>query len=146
MEMPGSIHRLQTALHTSRISREYGINALVEHLDYLPAEDVAKVRAAYDFGESKHRGQFRQTGEPYIFHPIAVARILADMRLDTTTVVAAILHDVIEDTDAARDEVERRFGSDVAYVVDGVSKLDKAQFHSQAEAQAENVRRLMLAM
>lgn len=146
MELTGSINRIQKAIRTSRISREFGIDALVERLDYLSADDLAKVRAAYEFGEIKHRGQFRQTGEPYIFHPLAVARILADMRLDTTTVVAAILHDVIEDTDAARDEVERRFGSDVAYVVDGVSKLDKAQFHSQAEAQAENVRRLMLAM
>lgn len=145
--MPGSINRIQTAIRTSRISRELGIDTLTERLaSYLPAEDIAQVRAAYDFGEAKHRGQFRQTGEPYIFHPLAVARILADMRLDATTVVAAILHDVIEDTDAARDEVEQRFGSDVAYVVDGVSKLDKAQFHSQDEAQAENVRRLMLAM
>lgn len=145
--MPNSINRIQTAIRTSRISREFGIETLTERLaSYLPNEDIAKVRSAYEFGEAKHRGQFRQTGEPYIFHPLAVARILADMRLDATTVVAAILHDVIEDTDAAREEVEQHFGSDVAYVVDGVSKLDKAQFHSRDEAQAENLRRLMLAM
>jgi len=147
MELTGSLNRIQTAIRTSRISRELGIEALVEEMaHYLPEEDIARVRAAYEYGEAKHRGQYRQTGEPYIYHPLAVARILVDMRLDTTTLMAAILHDVIEDTDAARDEVEQRFGEDVAYVVDGVSKLDKAQFHSRAEAQAENLRRLMLAM
>lgn len=147
MELTGSLNRIQTALRTSRISRELGMDALAEELArYLGDDDIARVRDAHAFGEAKHRGQYRQTGEPYIYHPLAVARILADMRLDATTLVAAILHDVIEDTDAARGEVERRFGSDVAYVVDGVSKLDRAQFHSQAEAQAENVRRLILAM
>src|SRR5699024_7157433 len=129
MELPHSLNRIKTTLRTSRLSREYGIAALAEELaHYLPEEDIARVRAAYEFGEIKHRGQFRQTGEPYIYHPLAVARILADMRLDATTLVAAILHDVIEDTDAARSEVEQRFGADVAYVVDGVSKLDRAQF------------------
>src|SRR5699024_2463753 len=84
--------------------------------------------------------------EPYIYHPLAVARILADMRLDATTLIAAILHDVIEDTDAARDEVVSRFGTDVADIVDGVSKLDRAQFQSREHATAESLRKLMLAM
>ncbi len=147
MELTSSIGRIQTAIRTSRISREFGIDALVERLSgYLPDDAIAQVRAAYNFGEVQHRGQFRKTGEPYIYHPLAVARILADMRLDATTLVAAILHDVIEDTDAARDEVAQRFGSEVAHLVDGVSKLDRAQFHSRAEAQAESFRKLMLAM
>ncbi len=142
-----SISRLQNRIRTSRISREYGIDALAEYLrGYLPEAAIAQVRAAYEYGERQHRGQFRKTGEPYIYHPLSVARILAEMRLDATTLIAAILHDVIEDTDAARDEVAQRFGAEVANLVDGVSKLDKAQFHSREEATAESFRKLMLAM
>ncbi|AWN14629.1 bifunctional (p)ppGpp synthetase/guanosine-3',5'-bis(diphosphate) 3'-pyrophosphohydrolase [Salinisphaera sp. LB1] len=146
MELNG-LTRIQSKIRTSRISREYGINALAEHLEtYLPAEQIAQVRSAYEYGERQHRGQFRKTGEPYIYHPLAVARILANMRLDATTLMAAILHDVIEDTDAARDEVAQRFGAEVAALVDGVSKLDKAQFRSREQATAESFRKLMLAM
>ncbi|MGN8158949.1 RelA/SpoT family protein [Salinisphaera sp. RV14] len=146
MELNG-LTRIQSKIRTSRISREYGIDALAEHLEtYLPAEQIAQVRSAYEYGERQHRGQFRKTGEPYIYHPLAVARILANMRLDATTLMAAILHDVIEDTDAARDEVAQRFGAEVAALVDGVSKLDKAQFRSREQATAESFRKLMLAM
>ncbi len=146
MELNG-LTRIQSKIRTSRISREYGIDALAEHLEtYLPADQIAQVRSAYEYGERQHRGQFRKTGEPYIYHPLAVARILANMRLDATTLMAAILHDVIEDTDAARDEVAQRFGSEVAALVDGVSKLDKAQFRSREQATAESFRKLMLAM
>ena len=147
MELTSGINRLQTRIRTSRISREFGIDTLAEHLEsYLPEPAIARVRAAYEFGEHQHRGQFRKTGEPYIYHPLAVARILAEMRLDATTLIAAILHDVIEDTDAAREEVAKRFGKEVAYLVDGVSKLDKAQFHSREQATGESFRKLMLAM
>lgn len=146
MELNG-LTRIQSKIRTSRISREYGINTLAEHLEtYMPADQIAQVRAAYEYGARQHRGQFRKTGEPYIYHPLAVARILANMRLDAITLMAAILHDVIEDTDAARDEVAQRFGTEVAALVDGVSKLDKAQFRSREQATAESFRKLMLAM
>ena len=141
------INRINTALRTQRMSRTYGIDALARELGkYLTAEQIQAVRDAHAFGERHHRGQYRKTGEPYIYHPLAVARILAEMRMDHITLMAAILHDVIEDTDAARDQVAEAFGEDVALVVDGVSKLDKAQFLSRAEAQAENFRKLVMAM
>ena len=146
MEITG-IARLQNHIRTSRISREFGIDALAEYLEsYLPNTAIARVRDAYTYGEHQHRGQFRKTGEPYIYHPLSVARILAEMRLDATTLIAAILHDVIEDTDAAREGVANRFGAEVAEIVDGVSKLDRARFHSREEATAESFRKLMLAM
>lgn len=141
------INRISTALHTSRVSRTYSIDALTQALaSYLPDEQIGQIRAAYEYGEHHHRGQYRKSGEPYIYHPLAVARILADMRMDHTTVIAAILHDVIEDTDAAYAEVAAQFGTPVADLVEGVSKLDKAQFHSRAEAQGENLRKLIMAM
>lgn len=147
MVISSGINRLNTVLRTSRMSRAYGIDTLVKLLEeYLPEEDIQAVRRAHAWGERLHRGQYRKTGEPYIYHPLAVARILAEMRLDTTTLIAAILHDVIEDTDTVRDEIAAEFGNEVADLVDGVSKLDKAQFRSRAEAQAENFRKLMLAM
>ncbi len=146
MEFP-VIRRLNTAFRTSRITREFGIDALVNLLEsYLPDEEIAQVREAYEYGAAMHAGQFRQTGEPYIFHPLAVARILAEMRMDSTSLVAAILHDVIEDTPAAKDEVADRFGAEVASIVDGVSKLERASDQSREEAQAESLRKLMLAM
>jgi GTP pyrophosphokinase len=147
MVISSGFNRLNTALRTSRMSRAYGIDALSKHLEsYLPEDQIQAVRRAHIWGERLHRGQYRKTGEPYIYHPLAVARILAEMGLDATTLIAAILHDVIEDTDTVRDEIAAEFGSEVADLVDGVSKLDKAQFRSRAEAQAENFRKLMLAM
>ncbi len=146
MELP-VISRLNTAFRTSRITREFGIDALVGVLEsYLPDDEIAIVREAHEYGAAMHAGQFRKTGEPYIFHPLAVARILAEMRMDYTTLVAAILHDVIEDTPAAKHEVAERFGEEVAHIVDGVSKLDRATDQSREEAQAESLRKLMMAM
>ncbi|NNC23771.1 bifunctional (p)ppGpp synthetase/guanosine-3',5'-bis(diphosphate) 3'-pyrophosphohydrolase [Salinisphaera sp. USBA-960] len=146
MPLP-SISRVTSRIRENRISKSRGIDSLAVYLkNYLPDASIATVRQAYEFGASQHAGQYRQTGEAYIYHPLSVARILAEMRLDVTTLVAAILHDVIEDTDAVRDEVDARFGSHVAELVDGVSKLDRAQFHSRAEANAESFRKLMLAM
>ena len=88
----------------------------------------------------------RRSGEPYITHPVAVADLLADLKLDAQTMMAAILHDVMEDTPNTKDEITTRFGSDVAELVDGVSKLDQIQFRSRAEAQAESFRKMLLAM
>ncbi|QEP45172.1 bifunctional (p)ppGpp synthetase/guanosine-3',5'-bis(diphosphate) 3'-pyrophosphohydrolase [Ectothiorhodospiraceae bacterium BW-2] len=113
---------------------------------YLPKEQVTEVYQAYLFGAEAHEGQRRVSGEPYIYHPLAVARILAELRLDYQTVIAGILHDVIEDTPTARDKLVEDFGEEVAYLVDGVSKLNNIQSHSKLEAQAKNFRKMVLAM
>src|ERR1700761_2736761 len=113
---------------------------------YLPAEQVARIREAAEFGASAHKGQKRLSGEPYIAHPVAAAAILADLRLDGDTIVAAILHDVIEDTPTPKDQLVQRFGADVADIVDGVTKLDQIKFKSREEAQAESFRKMLLAM
>ncbi len=108
---------------------------------YLQPEQVEKIQHAYQFSAKAHEGQKRASGEPYIHHPLEVAKILGDMHMDHQTIMAAILHDVIEDTDTAKDEIRRRFGKGVAELVDGVSKLDKIQFESFADAQASNFRK-----
>ncbi len=113
---------------------------------YLEPAQVAEVYQAYLFGAEAHEGQKRLSGEPYIYHPLAVARILAEMRMDHKSIVAAILHDVIEDTTTAKEQLAERFGAEVAELVDGVSKLTNIQFENKAEAQAENFRKMMLAM
>ena len=113
---------------------------------YLTCEEVEKVRRAYEFSASAHEGQLRKSGEPYINHPLEVAGILGDMHMDHQTLSAAILHDVIEDTSADKKEILRRFGKGVAELVDGVSKLDQVEFASQAEAQAHNFRKMLMAM
>ena len=114
--------------------------------EYLEPAQVAEVYRAYLFGAEAHEGQHRASGEPYIYHPIAVARILAEMHMDHESLMAAILHDVIEDTPTARDQIAEQFGEEVAQLVDGVSKLSHIQFESKAEAQAENFRKMVLAM
>jgi GTP diphosphokinase / guanosine-3',5'-bis(diphosphate) 3'-diphosphatase len=113
---------------------------------YLPAEQVARIREAAEFGASAHKGQKRLSGEPYIAHPVAAAAILADLRLDADTIVAAILHDVIEDTPTPKDQLAARFGAAVAELVDAVTKLDQIKFKSREEAQAESFRKMLLAM
>lgn len=113
---------------------------------YLPAEQVERIREAAEFGASAHQGQKRLSGEPYISHPLAAAAILADLHLDPDTIVAAILHDVIEDTQTPKDQLAARFGRDVAELVDGVTKLDQIKFKSREEAQAESFRKMLLAM
>lgn len=113
---------------------------------YLEMEQVAEVYKAYLFGAEAHDGQSRASGEPYIYHPLAVARILAEMHMDQKSIIAAILHDVIEDTRFDKEQIESRFGSEVAELVDGVSKLTHMEFATKAEAQAENFRKMMLAM
>lgn len=114
--------------------------------EYLEPEQVAEVYRAYLFGAEAHEGQERLTGEPYIYHPVEVARILAGMRMDHKSLAAAILHDVIEDTPTAKDQLSREFGEEIAELVDGVSKLTHIQFENKAEAQAENFRKMIMAM
>ncbi|MBA3581344.1 MAG: RelA/SpoT family protein [Gammaproteobacteria bacterium] len=113
---------------------------------YMKPEQIADVRRAYEFGAHAHSGQKRMSGEPYIHHPVSVAKILAEIRLDSPTIIAAILHDVIEDTKMAKEQLAKEFGDEVAKLVDGVSKLDQVQFKSKAEAFAASFRKMMLAM
>jgi len=114
--------------------------------DYMNVDQVRDVYRAYLFGAQLHEGQFRQTGEPYIYHPISVARILAEMHMDSSSICAAILHDVIEDTPATKEEVAEKFGDDVAELVDGVSKLTEFKFKNKKEQQAINIQKVLMAM
>ncbi|MDN5872888.1 MAG: bifunctional (p)ppGpp synthetase/guanosine-3',5'-bis(diphosphate) 3'-pyrophosphohydrolase [Sinobacteraceae bacterium] len=146
MDIP-VIQRIGTALHTQRVAREYGIESLAKVMEeYLPADQIAQVRHAYEFGARMHSGQSRTSGEPYIYHPLAVARTLAEMRLDAQTLQAAILHDIIEDTDIDKAQIAENFGAEVAALVDGVSKFQRVEGMTRAERQAESVRKLLLAM
>lgn len=113
---------------------------------YLPKQQVDYVQAAYVLARDAHDGQTRSSGDPYITHPVAVAGILADMHLDYETLMAALLHDVIEDTHYSKEDLALAFGDVVAELVEGVSKLDKLQFSSKQEAQAENFRKMLMAM
>ena len=113
---------------------------------YLPSPDIALVERAFEFSESAHRGQFRKSGEPYITHPLAVASILSEWRLDAEGLAAALLHDVMEDTSVTRGEIESTFGKPVAAIVDGLSKLDQIEFATREDAQAESFRKMLLAM
>jgi guanosine-3',5'-bis(diphosphate) 3'-pyrophosphohydrolase len=113
---------------------------------YLKTPELTRIEEAYRFSDSAHHGQFRQSGDPYISHPLAVAEILADWHLDSQALQAALLHDVMEDTAVTKAEISEKFGKPVAELVDGVSKLDKIEFQSQQDAQAENFRKMLLAM
>jgi len=123
------------------------VSAINEGLfQYLKAPDLARLSEAYQFSEVAHAGQTRQSGEPYISHPLAVTEILAGWRLDGQALVAALLHDVMEDTAITKAEITASFGQPVAELVDGLSKLDKIEFQSAEDAQAENFRKMLLAM
>jgi len=130
-----------------RTRRSTGLKQLLEKLEaYMTDDQIELVVKAYEFGAEAHAGQTRQSGDPYISHPVAVAGILADMRMDAKGIAAAILHDVIEDTPAAKEQLESEFSADIAALVDGVTKLDQLQFRSRLEAQAESFRKMLLAM
>ncbi len=118
----------------------------LERFGYLKPSDVARLQEAYRFSEAAHAGQKRQSGDPYISHPLAVAEILAGWHLDGQTLMAALLHDVTEDTSVTKDEISDTFGRPVAELVDGVSKLDRIEFQSAEQVQAENFRKMLLAM
>ena len=111
-----------------------------------PKEDVTKLRTAFEFARDQHAGQARKSGESFILHPLAVAKILADMHMDLVCVETALLHDVVEDTGITIEEIRKRFGDEVATCVDGVTKLGKIQLYSREEQQAESVRKMLLAM
>ena len=113
---------------------------------YHPAPDVEKLRRAAAFAAACHEGQFRRSGEPYILHPLAVAEIVADLRLDTDSLCAALLHDVIEDTDTTCGDVREQFGDEITDLVDGLTKIGKLRFNTREERQAENFRKMLIAM
>ena len=118
----------------------------VDSLSYLEPEEIRQVLEAYQFSEAAHHGQKRLSGEPYITHPLAVAGALAEWRMDVQAVIAALLHDVMEDTAVTKTEIAVRFGKQVADLVDGLSKLERIEFQSYQDAQAENFRKMLMAM
>jgi GTP diphosphokinase / guanosine-3',5'-bis(diphosphate) 3'-diphosphatase len=125
----------------------FSFNDLSEMLSgYLERHQIAEIERAYTFGAVAHEGQRRLSGESYISHPLAVAKILAEMHMDTESIIAALLHDVIEDTPTAKEHIAAQFGAEVAELVDGVSKLTQIRFENRIEAQAENFRKMLLAM
>ena len=125
----------------------YTIDVLIQKiLDDDKQYDLSKIITAYEFAEKAHEGQFRSSGAPYITHPLAVSFILLELGMDTDTICSAMLHDVVEDTDTTLEEIKKRFGQDVAMLVDGVTKLGKIPLFTKEEQQAENVRKILLAM
>jgi len=119
---------------------------LIDKIDYLPKDQTESIKLAIEFATHAHEGQYRRSGEPYVTHPIAVALIIAEMKLDHHAIIAALLHDVIEDTAYTKDDIANRFSLEVANIVDGISKISAIQFESKAAAQAENFRKMVLAM
>jgi guanosine-3',5'-bis(diphosphate) 3'-pyrophosphohydrolase len=111
-----------------------------------PSEDLAPIRKAWEFCVHYHEGQLRASGEPYIIHPLEVAEVLAEMKLDATAIAAGLLHDAVEDTPVTSEEIATAFGEQVAHIVEGVTKIDKIQFANREDRQAENVRKMLLAM
>jgi guanosine-3',5'-bis(diphosphate) 3'-pyrophosphohydrolase len=124
-----------------------GIDQLLEKASgFIKENDLKRIREAYEFAEQAHSGQVRKSGEPYILHPLAVAEILVNMQMDTTSIIAALLHDVVEDTTVSLDTVNEKFGKTCAMLVDGLTKLEKIKFKSQEEHQNENYRKMFVAM
>ncbi|MEX1047122.1 MAG: bifunctional (p)ppGpp synthetase/guanosine-3',5'-bis(diphosphate) 3'-pyrophosphohydrolase [Actinomycetota bacterium] len=124
-----------------------GLEGLLQEVkSYNAKADLKQLQRAFEFAQTHHEGQKRMSGEDFIEHPLAVANILAGLGLDTTTLAAALLHDAVEDTDLTLEQLEREFGGEVAQIVDGLTKLDRIEFHSREEAQAENVRKMIVAM
>ncbi len=144
-ETPGSAASA-TAVASASDAAAASFAALMHKLDYLEPSDIRKVREAYRFADEAHLGQFRASGEPYITHPIAVAGLCADWRLDAQAIMAALMHDAMEDCGVTKAELIERFGSPTAELVDGLTKLDKLQFSTREESQAESFRKMLLAM
>src|ERR1039457_4535133 len=111
-----------------------------------PGDDLEIIRQAWQFCLQQHEGQKRASGEPYVVHPLEVALVLAELKMDSTAIAAGLLHDAVEDTDVTTGEIEKRFGEQVAHIVEGVTKLDKIKFANREDHQAENIRKMLLAM
>ncbi|HEV2323588.1 MAG TPA: bifunctional (p)ppGpp synthetase/guanosine-3',5'-bis(diphosphate) 3'-pyrophosphohydrolase [Terracidiphilus sp.] len=151
-EQPGARGLIPENSH--RAAAQNGERSIRERFDALlarvkairPHEDISLIRKAWDFTVKHHAGQLRASGQPYIIHPLEVADVLAGMKLDATAIAAGLLHDAVEDTPATSEEIEAEFGEQVAHIVDGVTKIDKIQFANREDRQAENVRKMLLAM
>ena len=122
-------HRLLATVHENR-----------------PGDDLEIIRMAWAFCLQQHEGQKRASGEPYIVHPLEVAQVLAELKMDSTAIAAGLLHDAVEDTDVTSAEIAKRFGDQVAHIVEGVTKLEKIKFANREDHQAENIRKMLLAM
>ena len=149
MQIPTLRRKNPRSLSERLTSRTQGksANALCDAVkEYLDDNAVDEIYKAYLFGAEAHAGQRRLSGEPYIHHPVAVAEILTELRLDGRSIIAAILHDVIEDTSTAKEELEKEFGEEVALLVDGVTKIGQIEFESKEHAEAENFRKMLMAM
>ncbi len=107
--------------------------------------DMETIQKAYEIAKTAHEGQFRDSGDPYIIHPLEVASIVVDLGMDSESVEAALLHDVVEDTDVTLPQIEKQFGKEVALLIDGVTKLGRIPYSSREEQQAENVRKMLIA-
>ena len=128
-------------------TRENAYQSMMQAITrYTPTADMALIERAYQYADEKHKNQFRKSGEPYIIHPLAVAEIVAEIGLDTDAIVAALLHDCIEDTEASFEDISRLFGQTVAELVEGVTKLTRVQYSSMEEQQMENLRKMFMAM
>ncbi len=133
--------------HPTQATIAERFEALLRHVRAnRPSDDVSLIRKAWEFCVEHHEGQSRASGEPYIIHPLEVAEVLAEMKLDSTAIAAALLHDAVEDTPATSQEIDSAFGDQVAHIVEGVTKIDKIQFANREDRQAENVRKMLLAM
>ena len=115
-------------------------------VDNMQGFDIAELKSAYAFAKDAHKDQTRATGDPYITHPLFVAKYLSEIGMDNETIISALLHDVVEDTDIKLSKIKKEFGKDVALIVDGVTKLDKINYSSTEEAQAESIRKMVIAM
>lgn len=123
------------------------LQELIEKIkNYAPNADMSIIEKAYYFGKNAHEGQFRKSGEPYFIHPVAVANLLSEMELDIETIAAGLLHDVVEDTEYTYEDIKNKFGTEIADLVDGVTKLGQIKYQSKEETQAENLRKMFLAM
>src|SRR3984885_6929683 len=140
-------HGPQINLKKDDRSIDERFEALLRHAQAnRPNEDISLIRKAWEFCVSHHKGQTRLSGEPYIVHPLEVAEVLVEMKLDATAVAAALLHDAVEDTPATNEEIGEKLGDQETHIVEGVTKIDKIQFANREDRQAENVRKMLLAM
>jgi len=143
----GSPAAAGTELLTDPHAIDERFEKLIRHVQAnRPTDDAALIRRAWEFCVSHHKGQMRASGEPYIIHPLEVAEVLAEMKMDATAISAGLLHDAVEDTPATSEEIGEKFGDQVAHIVEGVTKIDKIQFANREDRQAENVRKMLLAM
>ena len=144
-ELAATAKPVRATLDQAEIDQRF--EQLLRHVQAnRPTEDIGLIRRAWDFCVQHHQGQMRASGEPYVIHPLEVAEVLAEMKLDATAIAAGLLHDAVEDTPATSEQIEADFGDQVAHIVEGVTKIDKIQFANREDRQAENVRKMLLAM